>query len=48
MQVHRELTKKFEEHIGDNIDEVDKYFKNKEILGEITIVIEGVKLKKLI
>ena len=40
--VCRELTKKFEEHIGENINEVLEYFKEKEILGEITIVIKGV------
>ena len=33
----RELTKKFEEHIGNNIDEVINYFEGKEVIGEITI-----------
>ena len=42
IQVFRELTKKFEEHIGDDIDEVIDYFKEKEVLGEITIVIKGI------
>ena len=47
IKVFRELTKKFEEHIGDNIDEVIDYFKNKEVLGEITVVIKGkYKIKK--
>jgi len=41
IQVSRELTKKFEEHIGQNIDEVIEYFKDKEILGEFTVVIKG-------
>ncbi len=41
IQVSRELTKKFEEHIGDNIYEVIDYFRDKEVLGEITIVIQG-------
>ena len=41
IHISRELTKKFEEHIGDNINEVIEYFKDKEILGEITIVIKG-------
>ena len=41
IQVFRELTKKFEEHIGDNIDDVIKYLDNREVLGEITIVIKG-------
>ena len=43
IQVHRELTKKFEEHIGDNIEEVINYFETKEILGEITVLIQGRK-----
>ena len=43
IQVSRELTKLFEEHIGNNINEVIKYFEGKEILGEITIVIKGEK-----
>ena len=41
IQVSRELTKVFEEQIGNNIDEVIDFFKNKKILGEITIVIKG-------
>ena len=41
IQVFRELTKKFEEHIGRNIKEVSEHFENKEVLGEITIVIKG-------
>ena len=41
--VARELTKKFEEHIGNNINEVINFFKDKDILGEITIVIKGSK-----
>ena len=40
--VTKELTKKFEKHIGSNIDEVIKYFENKEILGEFTIVLKGI------
>ncbi len=39
----RELTKKFEEHVGNNINEVINFFKDKEILGEITIVVKGNK-----
>ena len=42
MQVFRELTKKFEEHIGHNVDEVLDFFEGKEILGEITVVIKGI------
>ena len=41
IEVSRELTKKYEEHIGNNINEVIEYFENKEVLGEITIVIKG-------
>ena len=40
IEVSRELTKKFEENIGFNIDEVINYFEDKDILGEITIVIK--------
>ena len=42
IQISRELTKKFEEHIGNNIDEVIDFFEGKEILGEFTIVIKGI------
>ena len=42
IEVSRELTKKFEEHIGNNIQEVIAYFEGKEILGEITVVINGI------
>tara|TARA_B100000886_G_C20379768_1_gene473408 strand:- start:751 stop:1332 length:582 start_codon:yes stop_codon:yes gene_type:complete len=41
IHISRELTKKFEEHIGKNINEVIEYLQDKEILGEITIVIKG-------
>ena len=43
IMVSRELTKKFEEHIGNNIKDVIKFFDEKEIIGEITIVLKGVK-----
>jgi len=46
MLVFRELTKKFEEHIGDNVDEIINYFLDKEVLGEITVVIKGEKKSK--
>tara|TARA_B100000524_G_scaffold333099_1_gene220722 strand:- start:199 stop:1062 length:864 start_codon:yes stop_codon:yes gene_type:complete len=42
IQLFRELTKKFEEHIGSSIDEVIEKTQNKEIIGEITVVIKGV------
>ena len=41
IQVFRELTKKYEEQIGNNINEVIDYFHDKEVLGEITMVIKG-------
>ena len=41
IQVSRELTKKFEEHIGNNINSVINYFEGEEVIGEITIVIKG-------
>ena len=43
IQVFRELTKRYEEHIGYNINEVLDYIEGKEILGEITIVIKGIE-----
>ena len=46
IQVFRELTKKFEEHIGKNINDVLEFFEDKEILGEITIVIKGINKTK--
>ena len=46
IKVFRELTKKFEEHIGQNINEVLAFFDKKEVLGEITIVVKGIKKSK--
>ena len=43
IMVARELTKKFEEHVGDNVNEVIEFFKEKEIIGELTIVVKGIK-----
>tara|TARA_B100000242_G_scaffold50077_2_gene29954 strand:- start:5285 stop:6148 length:864 start_codon:yes stop_codon:yes gene_type:complete len=40
--IARELTKKFEEHIGNDIDSAINFFKDKEVIGEITIVIRGI------
>jgi len=45
IKVSRELTKIFEEHIGNNINEVIDYFERKEVLGEITVVIKGINKK---
>ena len=46
INVSRELTKKFEEHISKNIDDVINLFKDKKIIGEITIVIKGLDKNK--
>ena len=46
VNISRELTKKFEEHISDNLDNVIKSLKGREILGEITIVIRGIEHNK--
>ena len=46
IQVSRELTKKFEEHIGNNINEILEHFKLKEIIGEFTLVIKGISKEK--
>jgi len=43
IMVARELTKKFEEHVSNNINNVMEFFKDKEIIGEITIVIKGIR-----
>ena len=45
--VARELTKKFEEHIGNNINDVKEFFEDKEIIGEITVVVKGIKKEEL-
>ena len=41
IRILRELTKRYEEHIGNNINEVIEFFEDKEIKGEITIIIGG-------
>ena len=43
IQVLKELTKKFEKHIGNNLYEVTKYFKEIEPRGEFTIILSGFK-----
>jgi len=42
INVFRELTKIYEEHIGNNLDMVLSFFKGKEVKGEITLIIKGV------
>ena len=41
------MTKKYEEHIGSNLNEVISFIHEKEILGEITLVIKGLNEKSL-
>tara|TARA_Y100000589_G_scaffold332001_1_gene388510 strand:+ start:1226 stop:2089 length:864 start_codon:yes stop_codon:yes gene_type:complete len=43
IEVSRELTKKFEEHLGTNINSVIEFFEGKEVIGEITLVIKGLE-----
>ena len=44
--VARELTKKFEEHVAKRIDKTIEFFKDKEVVGEITIVLKGIDKDK--
>jgi len=44
--VARELTKKFEEHVGNNINEVIEFFNSNIVIGEITIVLKGINKKR--
>ena len=46
--VCRELTKKFEEQIYDSLDNLKDFFKDREILGEITIVIKGIDKNNIV
>ena len=46
--VSRELTKKYEEQINNKIDDIIDIFKNREIIGEITIVIKGLEKSNLV
>ena len=41
IKISRELTKKFEEHSGNNSQDVIEHFDKREVLGEITVVIKG-------
>ena len=43
IRIAKELTKKFEEHIGQNIDDIIKFFENKEPKGEFTILVKGIE-----
>lgn len=46
IHIARELTKKFEQHIGDNISEVINFFETGDIIGEITVIVKGINNKK--
>ena len=41
ISISRELTKKFEEQVNNKLDNVIEIFKDREIIGEITIIIKG-------
>ena len=43
IMIARELTKKFEEHVGNNINNVIEFFRDKDIIGEITVVVKGIR-----
>ena len=43
INVSREITKKFEEQINNKIDDVIEIFKDRKVIGEITIVIKGIE-----
>ena len=44
--ISRELTKKFEEHLGNDIKSVIRAFEEKDVKGEITIVLKGIDKRK--
>jgi len=46
IMVARELTKRFEEHVGNNINQVIEFFNSKNVIGEITIVLKGIDKKR--
>ena len=46
--IFRELTKKFEEHIGTNAEMILNFLDRKEVLGEITVVIDGTQNDKFL
>ncbi len=47
IRIARELTKKFEEIIGPDIDSIISLFKTKEIIGEFTIIVKGKTKSKI-
>ena len=46
IEIARELTKKYEEHIGNNIENAISFFEGKEVIGEITVIIKGINKNK--
>ena len=46
IEISRELTKKFEEHIGFDINDAINFFEDREVIGEITIVLKGIDRKE--
>ena len=46
LQVSRELTKRYEENIRSNIGDILKYFESREIIGEFTIILNGLNEQK--
>ena len=47
IEISRELTKRFEEHIGHDINHVISFFEDKEVIGEITVILKGIeKIKR--
>ena len=48
IEISRELTKRFEEHIGHDINHVISFFEDKEVIGEITVILKGIeKIQKI-
>ena len=46
LQVAKELTKKFEKQIGQDINEVIEFFEDKDPIGEYTIILDGIEKAK--
>ena len=46
INISRELTKRFEENISNNIDNIIESLREREIIGEITIVLKGLEKNK--
>ena len=47
IHIARELTKKFEEHINSDIDNIINIFEEREYKGEFCIIVKGNNIKKL-